>query len=529
MTGVFLCHNHLDKPFVKRVASSLTEIGTKVWIDEAEIRVGDVLIDKISNAINTFDFLLAFLSPNSVKSSWVQYELALAMTKEINGKRVVVLPILLPGCKTEDIPHSINHKLCADFREENNYDTALSSVLKAIKADFKALDTQILGHLKNLSMILCPSCHRTSASGSRHCASCGFSFQNFFANTNPYSCPFCNQLRSEIFSTHCEHCGKPLSLGVRRTLAMPALLETENQTRIRICKQVNKNGYVLDDSENLYLFDIVSCSIVSILELHSGRILAIADAIGRYDCNVFVCTESEYLMINHGYSWSDQYKPGFQVKGRFPLNVGNVASAAFTDLLGIFPVGTVTGKLVTIDHGTGKVDEIINTKDKEERLPVQSIDCIATNTDDPEVVCIASDDTGLATLFDIANPRKIAEIFIGPEPKDCGFQDGSVWHFAVLSREAIKVCSIEGFRDGKIRETDKLRSDSPFTTFFFDKSGIIFTGHSSGALCIWKKENSKYLKESELFGHLSEVSCIRRSKGGMLVSCAKGEIALWNL
>ena len=99
MPSVFLSHSSKDKFFARKLAEGLTNRGVTVWIDEAELRIGDSLIDKISGAIQESDYVAAVLSHNSVSSNWVQKELQLAMTKEIGGKQVVVLPIMIDRCE----------------------------------------------------------------------------------------------------------------------------------------------------------------------------------------------------------------------------------------------------------------------------------------------------------------------------------------------------------------------------------------------------------------------------------------------
>jgi hypothetical protein len=66
-----------------------------VWIDEGELLIGDSLIERISGAIEEFDFVAALVSESSVKSNWCRKEIALAMTKQLaRGSRgVTVLPL----------------------------------------------------------------------------------------------------------------------------------------------------------------------------------------------------------------------------------------------------------------------------------------------------------------------------------------------------------------------------------------------------------------------------------------------------
>lgn len=129
MPSVFMSHSWDDKFFVRKLAERLREYGIDVWIDEAELRVGDSLIEKVGNAIQECDYLAAVISHNSVKSSWVQRELAMAMTQEIKGRRVKVLPILIDSA---EMPPFLREKLYADFTSPHGFDDALEGLVRAI-------------------------------------------------------------------------------------------------------------------------------------------------------------------------------------------------------------------------------------------------------------------------------------------------------------------------------------------------------------------------------------------------------------
>jgi hypothetical protein len=94
MSSIFLSHSHKDKPFARKIAQQLSAHGMRVWLDEAELLVGDSLITKIEIAIKDCSYLGVILSPNSVNSDWVRKEVSIALTEEIQGKRVKVLPLL---------------------------------------------------------------------------------------------------------------------------------------------------------------------------------------------------------------------------------------------------------------------------------------------------------------------------------------------------------------------------------------------------------------------------------------------------
>jgi hypothetical protein len=116
--SIFLSHNALDKTFARKLAGDLDCHGVKVWLDEAELKVGDSLIEKIREGIDTVDYVAVVLSPNSVSSRWVQKEVDVAMTLEVQGKQMKVLPLMLQSC---ELPGFLLGKFYADFTEPSKY------------------------------------------------------------------------------------------------------------------------------------------------------------------------------------------------------------------------------------------------------------------------------------------------------------------------------------------------------------------------------------------------------------------------
>ena len=129
MSSVFLSHNSKDKPWVRTLAERLIADEVIVWLDEAEINIGDSLIEKISAGIQDMKFVAAIISKNSVESSWVQKEISLAMSKEIAGREVTVLPLVIDNC---ELPISLSDKLYADFTNPNDFETSYSKLLRAL-------------------------------------------------------------------------------------------------------------------------------------------------------------------------------------------------------------------------------------------------------------------------------------------------------------------------------------------------------------------------------------------------------------
>jgi hypothetical protein len=126
MTSIFLSHNWADKEFTRRLARDLQKAGARVWLDEAEIKLGESLISKIREGIDSVEYVGVILSPTSAKSEWVQREVDIAMNQEIEGKKVKVIPILHKRC---DLPGFLKGKLYADMTSEADYAAALPKIL----------------------------------------------------------------------------------------------------------------------------------------------------------------------------------------------------------------------------------------------------------------------------------------------------------------------------------------------------------------------------------------------------------------
>jgi hypothetical protein len=137
MPSIFLSHSSVDKPFARRLAHELGRLNVRVWIDEAELKVGDSLIEKIGAAIDEMDFFGVVLSRRSVVSEWVQRELRAALTREFSNGNTVVLPILV---ERVEIPAFLRDKVYADFTSTANFDLSVARLLVAIHGHKNAND-----------------------------------------------------------------------------------------------------------------------------------------------------------------------------------------------------------------------------------------------------------------------------------------------------------------------------------------------------------------------------------------------------
>lgn len=111
--AIFVSYSHKDAAFVDRLAIRLAEERVHVWLDRLELQVGDSLTQRIEAALERAGAILVVLSPASVESDWCRRELTAGLVRELEEQRVLVLPVLMAGCR---IPLFLKDKLRVDFR-----------------------------------------------------------------------------------------------------------------------------------------------------------------------------------------------------------------------------------------------------------------------------------------------------------------------------------------------------------------------------------------------------------------------------
>ncbi len=137
---IFISYSHENKNFVDLLATHLVKNKAHVWVDTWELKVGDSLIQKVQEALTDSSALLVILSKSSVESEWCKKELSAGLIRELEEKKVVVLPVLYEDC---NIPLFLKDKMYADFR--NDFESGLISVLEAVAV----VTNQNLGRITN--------------------------------------------------------------------------------------------------------------------------------------------------------------------------------------------------------------------------------------------------------------------------------------------------------------------------------------------------------------------------------------------
>ena len=117
---IFLSHSSRDKPLLREVMQYIPP-HVRAWLDDNDLRIGEDLYVSIRKAIDIeTDFMIIFISPESVRSKWVRLELEWALKRECEIGRVFILPIVMDEQSWRELPESVQrkrHLSCTDFSE----------------------------------------------------------------------------------------------------------------------------------------------------------------------------------------------------------------------------------------------------------------------------------------------------------------------------------------------------------------------------------------------------------------------------
>jgi hypothetical protein len=130
MRKIFISYTHSDRSFARKITNDLRLHGHKVWIDESGINIGDPLIEKIRHALDSIDYVIVILSKASIKSEWMKRELDIAFNREIEEKRILILPIVIE--RPVKLPGFLKGKLYGDFSREDDYAEKLELLLRSL-------------------------------------------------------------------------------------------------------------------------------------------------------------------------------------------------------------------------------------------------------------------------------------------------------------------------------------------------------------------------------------------------------------
>lgn len=162
MHQVFLSHSSKDHAVCQQLYADLLNLGFQVWYDEVALEPGDSLIEKIGSSLQSSNVLAVVLSENSVKSTWVTKEVAVALHGHLAGAKIRVVPIRLDD---SDLPPFLVDFKYVDFRPDANRQLEFARLVKMLlrtDREEAVLLRLVSGHAH---------CHADDEHSSHYCAS----------------------------------------------------------------------------------------------------------------------------------------------------------------------------------------------------------------------------------------------------------------------------------------------------------------------------------------------------------------------
>ena len=109
-TTHFMCYAREDSKWVTELAKDLRAVGAQLWMDQLDIRGGEIWENAIEKALEDCGRLVVVLSPSAVESKEVRAELAYAMDEQKE-----IIPALYRVCK---IPYRLRRLQYVDFTSD---------------------------------------------------------------------------------------------------------------------------------------------------------------------------------------------------------------------------------------------------------------------------------------------------------------------------------------------------------------------------------------------------------------------------
>ncbi|HEY7975965.1 MAG TPA: SUMF1/EgtB/PvdO family nonheme iron enzyme [Ktedonobacterales bacterium] len=129
--GVFVSHHHSadEDDFTARLVADLEAAGADVWVDDARI-TSDDFITKINAGLAGRQWLVLVMTPDALRSPWVQAEVNAALNQVRKGRMLGVIPVVARPCADGEIPPLLDtlHR----YDATSDYAPARDGLLRAI-------------------------------------------------------------------------------------------------------------------------------------------------------------------------------------------------------------------------------------------------------------------------------------------------------------------------------------------------------------------------------------------------------------
>jgi len=152
----FISYSSADENFCRRLHERLQNAGLRVWFAPHDIQGGRKIHEQIDQAIRVYDKLLLVLSPHSMQSPWVEFEIRRARKREVAEQRRLLFPVRLvdygaikawecfDADTAKDLATEIREYYIPDFTAWKDHD-AFEAAVDRLLRDLKTSERQSKG------------------------------------------------------------------------------------------------------------------------------------------------------------------------------------------------------------------------------------------------------------------------------------------------------------------------------------------------------------------------------------------------
>ncbi len=156
--SIFISYCSSEEELAKRLHSKLKEHGLRVWFAPENLKAGEYVDEQLDKAIHSHEKLLVLLSPESIESKWVRFEIKRAYDKQEENKNGEKVLFPLRSCNFQilqdwkyihpnsppneeiDIAKTIRRFFIPDFSDwenEDKFDESFNKLLEDLKKEVK--------------------------------------------------------------------------------------------------------------------------------------------------------------------------------------------------------------------------------------------------------------------------------------------------------------------------------------------------------------------------------------------------------
>jgi len=132
---IFMNYTHQDtESLAREVGRILDRRGLRIFIDDSEILAGDIIIERITDAIQDCRYFVALVSPAYSKSGWCRHEILQMLVKEANRNEVGILPFRIGE---SEVPKLLATRKYGSFANDiSSAEPIAKEILQVVERDY---------------------------------------------------------------------------------------------------------------------------------------------------------------------------------------------------------------------------------------------------------------------------------------------------------------------------------------------------------------------------------------------------------